>query len=244
MKAVLRALVVAVAAVGLLAFAPLALAQQPAPPASQPQATPQQPPSNQATYLGVGIERVHPAFASHFPGILGQDQGLMVVDVAPNSPAAQAGLKPFEILASFNDQKLSSPEQLISLVQSAKPGQEVSFGILRQGKQETIKVKLGSATMEQVTGAQRQFMSRRAFRMHGQEGHGAAAQPMSWESFDSLTLKKLDNNRFKVDVTFRSKDKTEHRTFEGTRDEIRTQIGKAQDVPTAEKNLVLQSLDL
>lgn len=213
--------------------------------ANQPQGS--QHPSNQATFFGVGIERLSPAMASHFPGTIGKDQGLLVVDVVGGSPAEQAGVKPHDILLSLNDQKLTSPEQLIKLVQAAKPGQEATFQVLRQGKQESVKVKFAARSPDQVFGPQGQ--SRRAYRMPGMPGQfpgqpgSAAGGQTGFETLDSLTLKSLGNNRFRADVQFfSSSGKTDHRTFEGTREEIFSAVNKAQDMPGAERHLVLQSL--
>jgi hypothetical protein len=62
------------------------------------------------SFLGVVVAPVQPRLAAHFGEILGKDRGLQVEGVASDSPAAKAGVKPYDILISFADQKLSSPE--------------------------------------------------------------------------------------------------------------------------------------
>ena len=48
-------------------------------------------------------------------GVLPKGQGVLVVQVTPDTPAAKAGLRPRDILVNYDDQKLYSPEQLIKL---------------------------------------------------------------------------------------------------------------------------------
>ncbi len=251
MRVVPRVLSVAVVVIGLLAYATVGVAQEKSP-ASKPEAkapATQSAPSDQVTFLGVSVERLHPAIRSHFPGIFEQEQGVLVVDVTPKSPAAEAGLKMHDVLLSLNDQKLTSPEQLSKLVRSDKPGQEVTFGIIRAGKAETVKAKLGSRTLKEL--GMGHPTNRRVFRMPGMfrqetyEKGGSATETARWQNFQSLTLKNLGENRFKVEIEYRGNEgKTEHRAFEGTLDDIRAAVDKAKDVPWAERHHVLESLGL
>jgi serine protease Do len=94
-------------------------------------------------YLGVDIESLHPALASHLPDALVNGQGVLVTYVSPDSPAQKAGLKSHDVLTTFDDQKLFAPEQFAKLVQHAKPQQEIALGIVRQGKTQKLNVALG-----------------------------------------------------------------------------------------------------
>ncbi len=62
-----------------------------------------------AAHLGIGVESVPPALFSQLPDVLSKGQGVLVAQVAKDSPAAKAGLQPNDILLSFGDQKLYSP---------------------------------------------------------------------------------------------------------------------------------------
>src|SRR5436305_5781017 len=76
-------------------------------------------------FLGVMVEHLHPAFSSHLPGSGAKGQGLMVEDVGKDTPAGKAGIKSHDILMTYDDQKLFSPEQFVKLIHADKPGREV-----------------------------------------------------------------------------------------------------------------------
>lgn len=68
--------------------------------------------------------------------------GLMVDFVAPDSPAAAAGVKQFDVITKLNDQVLINAPQLMVLVRTFKPGDEVTLMIIREGQPTTVKAKL------------------------------------------------------------------------------------------------------
>jgi serine protease Do len=92
-------------------------------------------------YLGVGVRALSPALARQFkvPDLA----GALVEQVQHGSPAEKAGLKQGDVLRSFNGRILENAAQFQSLVASTAPGKEISFGILRDGKELTLKVTLG-----------------------------------------------------------------------------------------------------
>jgi membrane-associated protease RseP (regulator of RpoE activity) len=69
------------------------------------------------------------------------NQGLLVVEVVPDSPAAKAGLKKYDILLRANDTGLHEITELIDLVdtEGEKEGQ-ISLDILRRGERETVYI--------------------------------------------------------------------------------------------------------
>jgi hypothetical protein len=70
---------------------------------------------------------------------LGDDQGLIVQQVLPESPAAKAGIKDGDVLVSAKDKDLTEPKDLVDVVADAKDN-EFEIKILRDGKEQTIKV--------------------------------------------------------------------------------------------------------
>ena len=96
------------------------------------------------TFLGVAVESLDDSLRSHLQSQIPDGSGLVVEDVADGSPAAKAGLQQHDILVSFDDQKLYSPEQLVRLVQNDKAGREAKLHIVRGGKPEEVRVTLGS----------------------------------------------------------------------------------------------------
>lgn len=59
-------------------------------------------------YLGLGIESVSPTLSSQLPDLLAKGQGVLIDQVTKDSPAAKAGLQPYDILLSYGDHKLHS----------------------------------------------------------------------------------------------------------------------------------------
>ncbi len=70
---------------------------------------------------------------------LPEGQGLVVEITAPDGPAAKAGLKKHDILLTANDKPLGEVRQLIEFVKASE-GNEISFKLLRGGKETTISV--------------------------------------------------------------------------------------------------------
>lgn len=68
---------------------------------------------------------------------LTEPEGLVVVRVYENSPAARAGLKPYDVITRINGEQRSLGEAL-RVVASTKPGQQVSFSIVRAGKSHDL----------------------------------------------------------------------------------------------------------
>lgn len=67
------------------------------------------------------------------------DQGVLVRQVVPGSPAEKAGIKPFDILLTANDEKLTDPGQLTDLVRAqGAQSKEIKLDVLRRGEHESI----------------------------------------------------------------------------------------------------------
>jgi len=218
----------------------LAQAGQKTQPAKEKEPAVKQPTAQKPPYLGIGVEGVPPAMARQMPNLKGR--GVIIAEVAKDSPAQKAGLKPYDILVSFEQQQVYSPDQFVKLVQNDKPGQSVTLEVLRGGKQEAIKVTLG----ERPANAWGQERMSNYFPpgFGAPQGRGMQGKDM-WERFDSLNLTRIDDKRFKVDIKFRDdKGKVEQKHFEGTRQEIQQAIQKAKDMPASEREHLLRSLDL
>ena len=145
-----------IAAVGLLpisgfAQTPPVPPEPPAPP--HPPGPPGRPghhekgPSVPVTYLGVETSQV-PDVVSEQLG-LAKGLGLVVEYVAPNSPAASAGIQQNDILKLLNDQILIEPSQLRRLLQTFPDGTEVTLTILRKGKEQKVTAKLAKKEVPQ-----------------------------------------------------------------------------------------------
>ncbi|HEX4644287.1 MAG TPA: PDZ domain-containing protein, partial [Verrucomicrobiae bacterium] len=89
-------------------------------------------------YLGVLIQDINPDLAKEFN--LSQDQGALVGDVTPKSPADKAGLKSGDVILNFNGKPVTDSRHLKLQVAETAPNTTVPVKILRDGKEKTIEL--------------------------------------------------------------------------------------------------------
>jgi len=86
--------------------------------------------------------------------------GLMIVSLEPSGPAAQAGLKgpavrrgrtgvfdfvqvdnsTADIIVGIDNQRVATVDDLLSYLETKKPGQVVTLNVLRQGQHEVARI--------------------------------------------------------------------------------------------------------
>ncbi|MBF0420118.1 MAG: PDZ domain-containing protein [Magnetococcales bacterium] len=68
--------------------------------------------------------------------------GVGVMAVAPNGPGDKSGLKPGDVIVAINNQALATPQALIRLLGTFKPGDVIEINFNRAGQAQTIQAKL------------------------------------------------------------------------------------------------------
>lgn len=193
-------------------------------------------------HLGIAVANVPASLYSHLPETLAKGEGVLVAQVAKDSPAAKAGLKAHDILLTYDNQKLFSPEQLVKMVRADKPGHEVALSYLRAGKVMNTKAKLGEAEPAQETPHAYQVIPREDRGNQAKTGGGNSG---FWESFDELRLTRTDDKHWHAIIDYRNKDgKKEEKSFKGTREEIRKAIEAEKDLPANERTHLLNALNM
>ena len=91
-------------------------------------------------YFGVGTVPI-PAAAAAQGGV---PDGLYVQTVVPGGPAAQAGLRPGDVITQINGEPATSAVQLQELTLTKKPGDTVPLQVWRSGQTATVTVTLGA----------------------------------------------------------------------------------------------------
>lgn len=91
-------------------------------------------------YLGVNIQDIQPAMASHF-GMDGS-AGALIADVVPGSPADAAGLEAGDVVVEFSGKKIKDSRHMKLLVGQSAPNQGYDLEINRGGEVTTIEVSL------------------------------------------------------------------------------------------------------
>ncbi|MBC8952651.1 serine endoprotease DegQ [Xenorhabdus sp. PB62.4] len=72
-------------------------------------------------------------------------QGAFVSEVIPKSAAAKAGIKPGDVLVSFDGKKINSFAELRAKIGTTVPGKAVKIGLLRKGKPLEVTVTLDNS---------------------------------------------------------------------------------------------------
>lgn len=92
-------------------------------------------------FIGVGIQNLTDEMAQWFGN--GDLKGILVSEVAPDSPGAKAGIQRDDIIVEMDGQPVTEVGSFRSRVASTRPGTEVRIGILRGGERSDVTVTLG-----------------------------------------------------------------------------------------------------
>jgi serine protease Do len=94
-------------------------------------------------YLGVGLADLDQVPQMYWENVPNTTKGVMLTTIEANSTAAKAGLKERDIIVSMNGTEITSSSDLRKyLYTKVRKGDEIKFGVYRDGKQMTINVKL------------------------------------------------------------------------------------------------------
>jgi serine protease Do len=100
-------------------------------------------------YLGVQIQGLNKDLADGLG--LSDTKGALVDHAESNTPAGKAGLKSGDVIRTVNGSPIQDARELSRKVASLKPGTKVELGYLRNGKDQTATVELGTLPGEQRT---------------------------------------------------------------------------------------------
>ncbi|QLI80481.1 Do family serine endopeptidase [Chitinibacter fontanus] len=92
-------------------------------------------------WLGVEVQDVTPELASSFR--LKDTKGALIAGVVRNGPAANAGIKPGDVLLSIDGKEVVNSAKMLDIISALKPEQVVPMSYVRQGEQVDAKVELG-----------------------------------------------------------------------------------------------------
>jgi len=95
-------------------------------------------------WLGIGVQDLNPALANYFG--LKKARGVLVVKIAPDSPAQKAGFKEQDIIVKFNNQKVLNTIGFVHKVQNSDVGDKINVKVSRNNILRNLKVKIGKMT--------------------------------------------------------------------------------------------------
>jgi serine protease Do len=94
------------------------------------------------SWIGVQIQSLTPELAKSYG--LESTSGALVAEVLPNSPAAKAGIQSGDVLTRFDGKSVDSSSTLPVLVSLTESGKSVNVELWRNGRTQTVSVKLES----------------------------------------------------------------------------------------------------
>lgn len=96
-------------------------------------------------FIGEGQFAQKPEKGKGFLGLATKsaEGGIEVTKVGKKSPAEEAGIKEGDLLRTLNGEKLESREKLQSILAELAAGDKLALEITRDGKDETVNLKLG-----------------------------------------------------------------------------------------------------
>lgn len=104
--------------------------------------------------LGVGIRAITAVEAElyHLPEV----RGALVSSVEPGLPAAEAGIRLGDVIVSLNGNPIRDDTDFITKLADLRPGEQISLGIIREGREHTVRVTLGEFPRPEVARERRE----------------------------------------------------------------------------------------
>ena len=96
--------------------------------------------------LGVMIQEIDSDLAKQFG--LPDTKGALVAQVNKDSPADKAGIKVGNVIVRFDGKTVEDTSYLRNIVAATAPGTKADVVVLRDGKEKTIRVTVGTLTAE------------------------------------------------------------------------------------------------
>ncbi len=86
------------------------------------------------------------------PRTLRLAKGAEVAQIAPEGPAARAGLRPGDVIVQVNGKEIDDAAELVADIHEMKPEAKAEFTVLRDNQEQKIPVTLGNRSEEYAEG--------------------------------------------------------------------------------------------
>jgi serine protease Do len=129
-------------------------------------------------WLGVTIQALTPELSKQFG--LGDEKGVLVGDVVEDSPAAKAGIQRGDVIVEFDGKEVKDVTNLRNMVAGTEPNTGVSLKLVREGRPNTVQVKIVEMFSEVQT----------ASKTSGNHLNGISVQALTPQLRESLDIPK------------------------------------------------------
>ncbi len=106
-------------------------------------------------YVGIQMITLNPELAQQYnqnpnsPFFVPEEEGVLVVGVLPDTPAASSGIRRGDVILKVAGQKITSAEQLQSIVEKSGVGENLRFEIKRGNN--TLSLNVRTAQLESIS---------------------------------------------------------------------------------------------
>jgi serine protease Do len=94
-------------------------------------------------WLGIRAQDVSPQLATSLGLTRSPSEMAVVTEVGEGSPAAEAGIKPGDVILEFNSKPVPKSQDFPSTIADTPPGQKVTLKIIRDKKEQIVSFKIG-----------------------------------------------------------------------------------------------------
>ncbi len=92
-------------------------------------------------WLGIYFQGINQDIMEYFE--LENKEGVIIVDVIADSPADEAGLKPYDIIKEIDEQKIKEIDQVVKIIKDKEIGDKIMLKIVRNGQSRMIFAHIG-----------------------------------------------------------------------------------------------------
>ncbi len=95
-------------------------------------------------YLGLSMGRLTPVIQQQLG--VAADHGALVLGVDPSGPAAEAGVRPSDVVVALAGAEVGAVEDVLAALRRTTPGQTVPLALVRGDQRRQVQITVGSRT--------------------------------------------------------------------------------------------------
>jgi serine protease Do len=99
-------------------------------------------------YVGLTLRELDPDVRESLR--LGTVQGALVQDVSPDSPGERAGIRPYDVIVSVDQEPVRTNDDLIRQIARSSPGTLSKIEVVREGRAQMMTVRLAERPAEEA----------------------------------------------------------------------------------------------
>ena len=136
-------------------------------------------------------------------------KGALIGDVLPNNPAADAGMKPGDVILTVNGETIDNSGDLSRKVAAIKPGDTAKITVWRNGSKKDLSVKIAERDMETAKakgGGSTQNAATESLGMTVRSLTKEDAARMRLENTEGVVVTKVENGKNAAEADMRVGD--------------------------------------